>query len=186
MRKLTIALGLSIAACGVCTGTTGSWTLKKTSDSYSPFATASNWLDGYVPTNAHDSMEFAVTSDNTNDRSWTWNAGGTGAIFGNVSLPKASQGLLLDGISGYRQYRLRTDGNRLLDFYSFLDVSDFLGSFELVSDATLQIRAGESGETQQLHGLKVSGKPTLDVAGGVVELGNLSGEARSSSPARAY
>ena len=176
MKKVTIALGLSIAACGVCTGTTGSWTLKKTSDSYSPFATASNWLDGYVPTNAHDSMEFAVTSDNTNDRSWTWNAGGTGAIFGNVSLPKASQGLLLDGISGYRQYRLRTDGNRLLDFYSFLDVSDFLGSFELVSDATLQIRAGESGETQQLHGLKVSGKPTLDVAGGVVELGNLSGE----------
>ena len=76
---------MSIAACGVCTGTTGSWTLKKTSDSYSPFATASNWLDGYVPTNAHDSMEFAVTSDNTNDRSWTWNAGGTGAIFGNVS-----------------------------------------------------------------------------------------------------
>ena len=176
MKKLTIALGLSIAACGVCTGTTGSWTLKKTSDSYSPFATASNWLDGYVPTNAHDSMEFAVTSDNTNDRSWTWNAGGTGAIFGNVSLPKASQGLLLDGISGYRQYRLRTDGSRFLDFYSFLDVTDFLGSFELVSDATLQIRAGESGETQQLHALKVSGKPTLDVAGGVVELGNLSGE----------
>jgi len=176
MKKLTIALAAIALASGPLAGTTGSWTLKKTSDNYSSFSAAVNWQDGYVPTNAHDSLVFNVTSDNTNDRSWWYGGQSSGAIFGNVSLPKASQGLVFDGISGYRQYRLRTDGNRFLDSYSFLDVSDFLGSFELVSDATLQIRAGESGTTQQLHGLKVSGKPTLDVAGGVVELGNLSGE----------
>ena len=176
MKKLTIALAAIALASGPLAGTTGSWTLKKTSDDYSSFSAAANWQDGYVPTNAHDSLVFNVTSDNTNDRSWWYGTQSSGAIFGNVSLPKASQGLVFDGISGYRQYRLRTDGNRFLDSYSFLDVSDFLGSFELVSDATLQIRAGESGATQQLHGLKVSGKPTLDVAGGGVELGNLSGE----------
>ena len=176
MKKLTIALAAIALASGPLAGTTGSWTLKKTSDDYSSFSAAANWQDGYVPTNAHDSLVFNVTSDNTNDRSWWYGTQSSGAIFGNVSLPKASQGLLFDGISGYRQYRLRTDANRFLDSYSFLDVSDFLGSFELVSDATLQIRAGESGATQQLHGLRVSGKPTLDVAGGVVELGNLSGE----------
>ncbi len=176
MRKLTIALASVAMASVLPAGETGSWTLKNTSDYYSAFETASSWRDGYVPTNAHDSLVFNATSDNTNDRSWWYGSQSKGAIFGNVSLPEASQGLLLDGISGYRQYCLRTDANRFGDFYSFLDVSDFLGSFELVSDATLQIRAGESGATQQLHALKVSGKPTLDVAGGVVELGNLSGE----------
>ena len=148
MKKLTIALAAIALASGPLAGTTGSWTLKKTSDDYSSFSAAANWQDGYVPTNAHDSLVFNVTSDNTNDRSWWYGTQSSGAIFGNVSLPKASQGLVFDGISGYRQYRLRTDGNRFLDSYSFLDVSDFLGSFELVSDATLQIRAGESGATQ--------------------------------------
>ncbi|MBO7687993.1 MAG: hypothetical protein J6V72_16520 [Kiritimatiellae bacterium] len=176
MKKRALMSICGVLASGLLAGTTGSWTLKNTSDNYSSLVAAANWQDGYVPTNANDSLVFAVTSDNTNDRSWWWGGQATGAIFGNVALPTAANGLVFDEIRGYRQYRLRTDGNHFGDAYSFLDVSDFLGSFELVSDATLQIRAGESGETQQLHGLKVSGKPTLDVAGGVVELGNLSGE----------
>ena len=86
MKKLTIALAMIALASGPLAGTTGSWTLKNTSSSYSSFLTASNWLNSYVPTNANDSLEFKVTSDNTKDRGNP----SRGAIFGNVLWPTTS------------------------------------------------------------------------------------------------
>ena len=55
-----------------------------------------------MPTNSHDSLVFAVTSNNTNDHKWWYGEAEIGAIFGNVALPKASQGLLLDGVGRVR------------------------------------------------------------------------------------
>ena len=170
MRKLMIALAVIALASGLLAGTTGSWTLKNTSTSYSSFLTASNWQDGYVPTNANDSLEFKVTSDNTNDRGNP----ASGAIFGNVLLPTTSGELVLDAVSGFRQYRLYAGGKG--SAYSFLDTSDFLGKFEMVAETSLRVRAGERGVTQQLHGLMVGSKVTLAADGGKVELGGLSGE----------
>jgi len=151
---------------------TGVWIVTKPNGSYASFAAASNWKDGIVPTNANDSAEFTAVPIHTNDRGWIY--GTPASLFGDVALPAASDELVLDDLSGYRHYRIRSSGGDT-DQYSFLNMSRYLGSIALHKHSRLRVRAEESGTAQELHKLAAYGAPTLNVEGGVVELGGLTG-----------
>ena len=62
---LTAAWGRAESAAGV-------WTLRKTSPGGSPWESAANWQNGYVPTNAHDSATLAAVYNDTHDRTADW------------------------------------------------------------------------------------------------------------------
>lgn len=83
-----------LAACLLLAGgvgaTTGVWTLKNLSDNYTSFSTGANWQDGYVPTQSGDSVELQTAAGNTNDGQWMYGQAGSGAIFGNITLPSAT------------------------------------------------------------------------------------------------
>ena len=162
--SLAVSTGLLAFCTATATATTGVWTNTAASGNW---ADAKNWENAYVPANAGDSASFPSDVPTTD-----------AAVnpIRTITMPDAN--MTNDVISGTAGNTLVAPAATGARTYSFLDATDFAGTFKLGYPKTISFRASSSQDSH-VQRIYADGKPMVEVpnADGTLEATSIYGNA---------